>query len=232
MASYNGGQYIKQQLLSILKQLDENDEIIVSDDGSADNTINIIRGLSDKRIKIIEGPQTDSPIKNFEHALNASKGDIIFLADQDDVWVDGKVRTCVNELRDHYCVVTDAFVTDEKLNISSSSFFSLNKTKKDRLYNLFIKNGYLGCCMAFRREVLEIALPFPKDIPMHDIWIGNVAAFKFGVSFIHRPLLLFRRHQESSSFTASKSLYSMRERFTFRWNVTKRLAELLIHGDL
>ena len=96
IASYNGGTFIHQQLSSILYQIGENDEVIVSDDGSTDNTVSVIKSFHDKRIRIIDGPGQASPVMNFENVLNAAKGDYIFMADQDDVWLDGKVTICMD----------------------------------------------------------------------------------------------------------------------------------------
>lgn len=226
IATYNGEKFIEQQLMSILSQLGENDEIIISDDKSKDKTKNIISGLNDKRIKIIEGPHAGSPTKNFEEALKHATGDYIFLADQDDVWKEGKVETCMTYLKKYCCVISDANVTDGNLTETCHSFFQLNRTKSGKWYNLLIKNGYLGCCMAFRKELLDVAIPFPEDTPMHDIWLGNVAAFKFNVCFIPQSLILFRRHGHNSSSTARKSTSSLKEKINFRYAICKGLLNL------
>lgn len=226
IATYNGEKFIKQQLTSILEQLAPADEIIVSDDNSKDNTRNIIEELNDNRIKIIDGPGMGSPTKNFEQALKHAKGDYIFLADQDDVWKEGKVSICMKYLKDYCCVVSDATVTDGDLKETSSSFFRLNNTKYGKWYNLLLKNGYLGCCMAFRKELLNAAIPFPEDTPMHDIWLGNVAAFKFNVYFIPQSLILFRRHGHNSSSTARKSTSSLKDKINFRYAICKGLIKL------
>ena len=177
IAIYNGEKYIREQLESILPQLSPQDEVIVSDDGSTDDTVNIIQALGDKRIRIIKGPRLHSPTFNFEHAIKEAKGDYLFLADQDDVWKEDKVSTCLKWLQSYDCVVSDAEVTSENLVVIAPSLYQLLGIKKGRIYNALCKNGYTGCCMAFNRKVKEAVLPFPKDIAMHDIWIGNVAAW-------------------------------------------------------
>lgn len=221
IATYNGERYIGEQIKSILNQLNSSDEIIVSDDGSKDKTIDIVKSFDDKRIRIIDGPRKGSPISNFENALKAAKGEYIFTADQDDVWTEDKVRTCMRYLQSYDCIISDAIVTDSELKQTSPSFYKTNNTKTGKWYNLLVKNGYLGCCMAFNRKVLNSALPFPEYIPMHDIWIGNVAAFRFNVKFIGEKLILFRRHGYNSSTTASKSKYSIIDRIMFRLNIIK-----------
>ena len=226
IATYNGARYIAEQLASILKQLSAEDEVVVSDDGSTDGTLDIVRSFNDRRIRIVDGPQRHSPTLNFEWALRNAKGEYIFLADQDDVWLEGKVRRCVEELQMCDCVVSDARVTDSLLNTTSESLFQLMHVRRGRLSNLLWRNGYTGCCMAFKRKVLSKALPFPTNIPMHDIWIGNVAAFCGRLHFINDRLLLFRRHDATASYNGKGSSYSIWQKLKFRWYTLKNIVKL------
>ena len=226
IATYNGARYIAEQLASILKQLSAEDEVVVSDDGSTDGTLDIVRSFNDRRIRIVDGPQRHSSTLNFEWALRNAKGEYIFLADQDDVWLEGKVRRCVEELQMCDCVVSDARVTDSLLNTTSESLFQLMHVRRGRLSNLLWRNGYTGCCMAFKREVLSKALPFPTDIAMHDIWIGNVAAFCGRLRFIDDRLLLFRRHDATASCNGKGSSYSIWQKLSFRWHTLKNIVKL------
>ena len=226
IATYNGARYIGEQLASILPQLSAEDEVVVSDDGSTDGTIDIVRSLNDRRIRIVDGPRRHSPTLNFERALRNAKGDYVFLADQDDVWLEGKVRRCVEELQKCDCVVSDARVTDSCLNTTSESLLKLMHVRRGRLSNLLWRNGYTGCCMAFRREVLSKALPFPTDIPMHDIWIGNVAAFCGRLRFIDDRLLLFRRHDATASCNGKGSTFSLWQKLMFRLHTLKNIVKL------
>lgn len=223
IATYNGEKYIKEQILSILQQLGNNDEVIVSDDGSTDMTIQVIKGLNDSRIKIIDGAHRNSPIWNFEKAINQANGDYIFLSDQDDVWLDNKINISLGYLKVYDCIVSDAIVVDGDLNVIQESFYELNKTKDGKFYNMLIKNGYLGCCMAFNRKVLSSILPFPANIPMHDIWIGNVGALKYKLKFIPEKLIFYRRHGNNNSTTACRSKYSILKKIMFRWNIIKNI---------
>lgn len=217
MTTYNGEKFVCQQLRSITAQLGTADEIIVSDDGSTDSTLAAIESMGDSRIKTIEGPRRRSPVWNFENALRHAKGDYIFLADQDDVWKPGKVSTMMEWLKRYDCVVSDAEMADESLRVIEKSYYSVHHTKPGRWYNLFVKNGYMGCCMAFTRRVLDAALPFPHGIAMHDLWLGNVAAFRFSVKFIHEPLVTYRCHGGNASFTATgKSGFSLSEKLHIR----------------
>ena len=228
IATYNGERYIRQQIESIVCQLNVDDEIIVSDDGSTDGTLDIVKGIGDKRIKIIEGPGRKSPILNFECALKASKGDFIFLSDQDDIWKPDKVEICMKWLKTYHCVVSDAEVTDNSLKPLYPSLYAIMQVRQGRIYNTIWKNGYTGCCMAFRRDVVEASLPFPKDIPMHDIWIGNVAAYKYNVIFIPDRLIHFRRHENTISCNGKGSKFTIWQQMKFRLNIIKNIIRLLL----
>ena len=228
IATYNGEMFIREQIDSILRQLSSDDEIIVSDDGSTDDTISIINSIDDKRIRIIEGPRKHSPTLNFECAMKEAKGDYIFLADQDDVWKPNKVEVCIEWLQEYDCVVSDATVTDKGLNTLYPSLYAIMQVRQGRIYNTVWKNGYTGCCMAFRRNILEASLPFPKNIPMHDIWIGNVAAYKYNVKFISDKLVLFRRHEDTISCNGKGSKYSIWQQMKFRWSIIKNIVNLYI----
>ena len=80
MATYNGEKYIKEQIETILNNLDDKDELVISDDGSSDMTIEIINKINDKRIKLLEGPRKGLK-KNFENAIKNTTGDVIFLSE-------------------------------------------------------------------------------------------------------------------------------------------------------
>lgn len=195
MAAYNGETYITRQVESIISQLGESDELIISVDPSEDDTKQIVLNLSatDLRIRVIEG-LGQGVIRNFENALRHALGAIIFLSDQDDVWHTTKLHACLGALQDRHvsAVVHDAAVVDEDLNELQGSFF--NGGFYSNIWRNVLRNRYIGCCMAFRREVLSAALPFPSSIPMHDQWLGMVAERMGKVVYIDQPLLFYRRH--------------------------------------
>jgi glycosyltransferase involved in cell wall biosynthesis len=214
IATFNGQLYVKDQIISILHQLKNEDEVIVSDDSSTDKTIEEIKSINDKRIKIFCGPGM-GPIPNFENALMRSQGDVVILSDQDDVWLEDKLNTILTGLMTSNLVITDCYVVDANLEIINKSFFLFNNSKSGLLNNLF-KNGYLGCCMGMNRCVLEFALPFPKHIPMHDWWLGLSAEILGGTKFINEICLLYRRHGSNFSQTSQKSTTSFLQKIRWR----------------
>ncbi|MGN6214222.1 glycosyltransferase family 2 protein [Parafilimonas sp.] len=225
IATYNGEKFINDQLSSIIKQLDEDSEVIISDNGSTDRTIEIINSFNDRRITILHCLQKGS-VHNFENALNRVSGDIIFLADQDDVWLDNKVQIVKEYLRKYDLIMADSRIVDENLNVLHESFYVIKNAGNGFLKNV-ISNTYQGCSMAFKKEVLNLSLPFPNNIPMHDIWIGFVAELFFSTCFIPEKLLLHRRHHTNASTSTNKSEYNFYQKLTFRFQVLKYLPLLL-----
>lgn len=215
IATFNGEGFVREQLLSVLNQLSDNDEIVIADDGSADGTVATVNSIGDKRIRWIAGGQRLGVVKNFETVLSAARGEIIFLCDQDDIWLPGKVAHSVQVLKTHLLVVTDCVVVDESLNELSPSFFAIRKSGKGIVRNLW-KNSYLGCCMAFRRELLDICLPIPSAIPMHDMWIGLLANVRGNVKFSSQKCSLYRRHSKNASQTAGKSNFGFYQMLRIR----------------
>lgn len=218
IATYNGQKYLKAQLDSIISQLSLDDEIIISDDGSSDDTLSIISAYKDSRIKIIHNQFEHGYTPNFENALRHSSGDIIVLSDQDDVWMPNKLSVIKDDLKNAGMVVSDAIVTDSELNIISDSFWKLSSPYHSFWGNI-LRFSYLGCCLAFHRKVLDVALPFPAKhlLATHDNWLFLVGVSFFRVCFESKPLIKYRRHtQNTSNGCLSKSTNSIWFMFKYR----------------
>lgn len=223
MATYNGERFIHEQLESILGQLDNEDEVVIVDDASTDSTVRSAEAFHDKRVRIIRQDRNRGVLQTFEHALKEAAGDIIFLADQDDVWRSDKVSTIkrlFSERPDLSLVLSDSSVVDSHGQITAKTRFSSGRFHPGALQN-FIRNRYLGCAMAFRRSILTYCLPFPADIPMHDMWIGIVNQFVGKTAFIDEPLMSYRRHDNNISPAKHAPLLQM---IRWRWALAKNLA--------
>ena len=226
MASYNGERYIYHQITTILKQLGPNDELVISDDGSKDNTAQIVKNIHDKRIKFIQNEGIHGFTHNFENALSHAKGDYIFLSDQDDIWLDDKIQVMMSFLKKYSFVISDCKTVDDNMNVIQESRFKAFDIKLGFLRHI-VKSRFLGCCMAMRREVIEASLPFPKDDSLveHDIWLAAVAMLYFDVALINQPLILYRRHNSNASdggFDKGYSLYNKVCRRLYRlWELFK-----------
>lgn len=227
MATYNGERFIRQQIESILPQLSGEDELVVSDDSSSDGTVGIVRSFGDPRIRLFEGQTYRSPVLNFEFALRQAIGEVIVLSDQDDVWLTNKlavVREVFSGKREYpFLVVLDGAVVDEAGNEIYPSVLKKLDAGRGFWKNLY-DNRYLGCCMAFSRDLLARALPFPRNIPMHDIWLGQLCERIGRTEFIPVVTMKYRKHSASvTDFKIQfKPLIQIRRRLILVWNLLHR----------
>lgn len=210
MATYNGEKYIREQLESILKQLNEDDEIIISDDGSTDNTINIIKSFEDKRIKIFDGPRNGVK-QNFANAIYNCTGKYIFLSDQDDIWCDNKINIVLKtfEKEKCMCIVHDCIVFDSSNDdVIYDSFYKYRNSGRGIIKNIW-KNTYIGCCMTIDARMKNTILPIPNDIEMHDQWIGLLCEKEGKSLFINDKLINYRRHNDNVTNMKHYSVWRM-----------------------
>lgn len=223
---YNGERFVSEQIQSILSQLASGDELIISDDASTDKSIEVLRRIQDSRIRLLIHSQRLGAVGNMQRALMASKGGYVFLSDQDDLWMPGKVSSCLTSLKTFDLVLHDAVILDEAGRPILPSLFAMRSARRGFWANWF-RNSYTGCCMAFRREVLLASLPFPAHIPMHDQWIGLVAERKFKVSFLPEALIGYRQHGNNATNTVHGSNNSIWTRL--HWRLTL-LRSILFHS--
>lgn len=231
MATHNGEKYIKEQLDSILCQLSSEDEIVISDDGSTDSTLKIIKGYKDPRIKIhtmvhkLKGMKSHYYVTmNFENALKQAKGDYIFLSDQDDVWMPNKVEECINVLQDYDMVLHNLQCVDGDLNSLNRNIYN----NSFRYKNYLLRRGkHYGCALAFKGRLLRYILPFPKRLVLHDYWIGIMGEIFGKFIYIDQPLTKYRIHDYNTSGKSQKAnslFYKLSYRFYTISNVIMRIA--------
>lgn len=229
MATYQGEKYIKQQIDSILKNLDKQDELIISDDGSKDKTKDIVQEYmkADTRIRLLDGPKLGVK-QNFANGIQQAKGKYIFLSDQDDIWMENKVEEVLPIFEDDTItlVIHDAKVIDENEKVILPSFFEYRKSGKGIIKNIW-KNTYIGCCMAFRAQIKEEILPIPNTIEMHDQWIGIIND-KIGKSyFLNKTLISYRRHSNNVS---QMQHYGFRKMLQNRKNILSSFIKYCFSG--
>lgn len=229
MAVYNSEKYIKEQIDSILIQLDERDELVISYNESTDSTWQIICEYEreDKRIQVtrcdIKGIQA-----NFNNAIINTKGRYIFLADHDDVWIDSKVETVLKKFEDSSATVVmhSRIVTDGELNPLRKVNFEGSKFS-NKFINNFIANRFCGSSMAFRRELIPLICPLPSKIVYHDVWIGLIASIYGSVVLLNEPLIFYRRHGSNESADSSRNLYLiLKDRIALIYYILKQMIKL------
>jgi len=205
MCTYNGAEFLRPQLESILAQTRQPDEIVICDDGSTDETKSLIKQF---RVSLHENEKNLGTLKNFEKAIGLCTGDVIVLSDQDDVWRQDKlhlIEEAFNTNPNVGLVFSDAEIVDEQLNPLGRRMwqevgFDSRKRKlvaEGRALDVLITGWTVsGATMAFRSKYAKLSLPIPTTIPMiHDGWIALTVAAVSDVALIDEPLIKYRQHQ-------------------------------------
>lgn len=210
MCTYNGARYLREQLDSIAAQTRQPDELVVCDDGSTDETRQIVESFAAAApfpVRLHVNERSLGSTKNFGRAIGLCAGEVIALTDQDDVWLPGKLSRMEAEFLNAPgvgLVFSDAEVIDEnsrplgyrlwgKIGIRQSH---LKRLRSDKAVDELLPGSTVtGATMAFRSGLKELVLPIPDDLPLiHDGWIAVLTAAVAGVSFIDEPLVRYRRH--------------------------------------
>jgi len=208
MAAYNGGPFVEAQLASILTQLGPSDEVVIVDDCSKDDTMVRIEQLGDRRIRLLRHERNAGVLATFEDALRIATGDVLFLADDDDVWAPTKVRRFL-EIFDSKpgveIVSSRVRMIDENDRLLPDSRINRDGRFVSGFWRNLYMNHYQGSAMAIRASLLGRVLPFPaQDSFLHDAWIGTRNDLLGGEAFfIEEDLLFYRRHTSNASRTKS-----------------------------
>ena len=201
LASYNGERFIADQLASILPQLGAHDELILSDDGSTDRTVEIARAFPHPCLIICAHRQNVGHVRNFERAIAMARGGIILLSDQDDIWRSDKLDKVLEVFsrEPRACIVIHALTTiDEEGEILEPPVRLWNPARAGRQAPLpfvarqLIRCQVAGCAVAFRRKMTRMLLPFPGPTYSHDHWISVAAPF-CGETFLSNDSLVLHR---------------------------------------
>lgn len=205
MATYNGECFLAKQLESFASQKYQPDEILVSDDNSSDATVSILEDFCDRmssNMFIIRNNINLGYSGNFNRALTECTGDLVFLADQDDWWFPEKLALMTRwatEQPDIAIFACDAELTDVKLVPSGRS-------KLGQIEALGMPKAafVMGCCLAIRREFLDLVLPIPAKALAHDTWLVEIAD-RFGLVERRGEILqYYRQHgRNTSDFSAN-----------------------------
>ena len=215
MATYNGSKYIAEQIDSILNQSYENYHLMISDDESTDDTVEIIDNYVSKYpskiTRVVSNMHFGNARDHFFWLMKKCNEEYIMFSDQDDVWNKDKIEVSMNELlkleskntKDTPVLVfTDQTVVDSNLNIISTSMMTYQKqdTKSIDYKKLLFQNIVTGCTVCTNKALVELSLQFKdsNSIIMHDWWLAIVAS-RFGkVSYLNQSTMLYRQHVGNS----------------------------------
>ncbi len=210
LSTYNGAKYLKNQIDSLLSQSYDDFRIIARDDGSSDESLEILKSYN--TIELIDSNSNLGSIQSFaillDYALRETKADYFMFCDQDDVWHKDKISITLSKMHQMQqtfeemplLVHTDLEVVDERLHAISSSLmrFQYLNADKDTLRDLVMQNHITGCTMMLNRKLVKKSLPIPNEAIMHDWWIGLVASTFGKIGFIDQPTLGYRQHTHNA----------------------------------
>jgi glycosyltransferase involved in cell wall biosynthesis len=194
MTTFNGSRFLNKQLDSILKQTYSVYEIVVCDDGSTDNTIAILKEYSSlTNLIIIQNESNVGFVKNFERSIAYTTGDLIVLADQDDIWYENKIETLVNCIGGNLLIHSDCDLIDNNDSIFLKKFKGeiLSHTNAIDFLNV---NVVTGCTVMFTKELKKLVLPFPENLAYHDWYLGIMAAYQSKIKYLPTSLQGYRQH--------------------------------------
>jgi len=207
MATYNGAQYIQEQLQSFVDQTRQPDELIITDDCSTDETEAIVREFAKTAPFTVEFHRNEKNLGycgNFNAALMKTSGDLVFLSDQDDVWFPEKIEHMIGVADRNpqaLVVMNDAALTDGELNEAG-----LTKVGQIRSAGFSMESFVMGCCCAVRRELLDFCMPIPAGVKGHDNWLVQFADGLDAKVVDPTPLQYYRRHESNESqFIANRT---------------------------
>jgi glycosyltransferase involved in cell wall biosynthesis len=220
LATYNGARFLREQLDSVFAQDYENVRVLARDDGSSDQTNEILAQYARRfpeRMRIMPtGFMTGSAKKNFGFLMQASTADYICFCDQDDVWLPDKLsaaKHAMDQLESRWStntpllVFSDLRVVDDQLQTLHPSFWShmgIDPGQVGRLATVLVQSLVTGCTAMVNRKLIELACHMPEEAFMHDRWIALLIACFGRAGFVRSPTVLYRQHGENVLGTGRK----------------------------
>ena len=212
LLTYNGEKYIKEQLDSIFSQTYTNIEIIVFDDASTDNTVEILKTYEKKENFSYHINKKNVGLReNSLLAFKACTGDLIAPADQDDIWKKNKIELLVDNIGNNTLIYTDSTPIDSDGKELAPTYFSqfLNLIDGNDNKAFFFTNSISAHAMLFKKELLEYMFKIPDKMFYHDWWIAFIAASYGNIKFFDEPLIYYRRHEKQITKNKDKNYKSI-----------------------
>lgn len=216
LATYNGEQYLREQLDSIMCQTYSNFRLLISDDCSSDSTKEILEEYveKDKRIIVFSQEKNLGVVKNFEFLLKRVENKYFMFSDQDDIWNENKIEKSIKVIEETKSdlVYSDLEVVDSSLNVTYSSYWKLKGfykkiVKYNNFESLYLNNFITGCTMLSKKEFIDEVLPLPNTSKfiLHDYWIPLILSQKHKITYIEEPLIKYRQHKNNKVGSKKKT---------------------------
>lgn len=208
MATYNGAAHVREQLESILLQLGPDDEVVVVDDASTDDTVAVVASLDDSRIVLVNRTVNRGYVRTFEEALGTATGEVLLLADQDDVWIPGRVDLLQAAVQETEVAASGVIMLADDAPLLSPfrrrpwtlPAASSSHGRRNLLRMMAGLMPYYGCAMAVRRSALDMVLPVPPWLEeSHDLWIATVGNVAGSMTHVGAPTVRRRVHDANAS---------------------------------
>jgi len=234
MATYNGAKFLSEQLESFIVQKRQPDELVITDDCSTDNTLEIINEFAKNapfQVICSRNKKNLGYAGNFNEALKRTTGDLVFLSDQDDVWFPEKISIMLKFASDNpqaMVLMNDAEFAEHDLSPAG-----VTKLEQIRATGYDEKYFVMGCCALIRREYLEWCLPIKKDIP-HDVWLVGIAQLLNSRVINTKVLQFYRQHGQNESkkiFNTTKKINTYNKLLIIAKRKIDKLLEINIRGD-
>lgn len=222
LATYNGSRFLREQLDSILNQTLVDFEVIVCDDCSSDDTLQILQEYAskDSRFKVFSNKSNHGFKKNFEHILSLCNGEFVAFCDQDDIWEPNHLELLYKKIGGNDCIGANSLIIDEngisqnKTLLEYWPIHIMPKNGKELFQHELYSNVIQGTASLIRVSLIKQALPIPDNIKYHDYWFALVAGLNEKCKYIGDVVLKYRRHSNNASeyqkftiWNAIKDLY-------------------------
>lgn len=200
LATFNGSKYLREQLESIYNQSLPPDEVVVSDDCSEDNTIDILQEYKEARGLIYSvNDRNVGFTRNFEKAIAGCRGDYVLICDQDDIWLPDKIRILYNtiKLKEELYPDLAGLICSHTINIDENGNEIVRTETREKGWDYLLYGHYTqGCTVIMNSKLIELVTPIPEGI-MYDVYIGMTAAMCGFWFNIGKPLVMYRMHENN-----------------------------------
>ncbi len=232
MATYNGEEFLEEQLDSILHQTIQDFEVVVCDDQSKDSTWQILEQYAkrDKRFHIYRNEKNLGFKKNFEKAIGLTQGDYIALCDQDDIWYPRHLEILLNNIGNNMLCIGNCDMIDKNGNVYNTRYYEdsqqyhyqYSDSIRQSCRILFSISPFIGCSMMMKKSFIDTALPFPEEVRYHDVWLSLLGCF-CGMTFTPMKIIQYRM--------TGKNVTGLRINQFDKWIMIKLFVKLLIYNE-
>ena len=200
VATYNGATYLRQQLESIVQQTYKPSQIIIVDDDSLDDTLQVANNFAahHPEVMVVQNETRLGYIKNFEKGMLIATASYVALSDQDDIWMPHKLETLLANIGDQMLAYSDSELIDANGQLLNQKMSSIKNQLAYHTPIMYAIGAWApGHAMLFKKELVDKAAPFPALVT-HDFWLGFVATCYSKVVYVNEPLVHYRQHTQNA----------------------------------